>query len=130
MICADIWERLTEDERIMVLSAVRTGQLSESQEAKATYLLQSGILKVGKKKTYETFSELFSVFVGLHIPKENLIYDKEQDQIYYGTVACGKLLTKEFKLLFTSSCMKDVVSRDEVGQVLWGKIILKSIQIG
>ncbi|OGK23537.1 hypothetical protein A3A46_04395 [Candidatus Roizmanbacteria bacterium RIFCSPLOWO2_01_FULL_37_13] len=122
-VCADIWNYFSLDEKEIIISAVKTGKIPSSLSSKSDFVLNTGLIKKTKSGSYVLFGELFQNFVLDQFPKEKIIYDQTMNQIFYGSIKCSDKFTfQEFKLLvhFLKNEGK-VISRDEIGQVLWGR---------
>lgn len=123
-VCLDIWNYFNDNEKEILINVVRTGKILEDKLTSANFLINTNVIKTGKDEAkYMIFGKLFENFIINQVPAEKLSYDEQTNQIFYGILSCGdKLTLQEFKLL--SYFLKNegkVVSRDEVGQVLWGR---------
>lgn len=119
-ICADIWHALTKREQQCVFYVYRSRKITSPEDS--DYLRQTGLLWQ-KGNEYFLFGTLFTQYIQSVIPAQKLVYTADTDELYYGAKNCGHVFTpQEFRLL-THLIGKHaaVVSRDEVGQVLWGK---------
>lgn len=121
-ICIDIWSFLTQQEREILISIAKTGKIPSALQSKANFVEKTNLIRLNKKNNYEFFGELFRKHVEQQIAQEKLVYNEKDHQIFFGLKSCGDKFTfQEFKLLsyFIQNEGK-VVSRDEVGQILWG----------
>lgn len=120
-VCSDIWNFFSTEEKQFISNFIKAGIIDDETSIQAQYLLKTHIIRKDNNK-YEIFGELFKDFVKNMFPKEKLVYDPNTKQIYYGVSSCTDRFTlQEFKLLVHFINNEDkVISRDEVGQILWG----------
>ncbi|MBI5613593.1 winged helix-turn-helix transcriptional regulator [Candidatus Gottesmanbacteria bacterium] len=122
LICNDIWNALDDKEKLLCIHVVRNRKILSSFYEEGEYLLSTGLISL--RGEYTTISgELFHDFLESFVPKEKLICDPLTQQIFFGTSHCSDVFTpQEFKvLIFMLNHEGVVISRDEVGEVLWGK---------
>jgi len=121
-VCYDIWQNFNDVEMKIVSSVCITQKIPPTLINKSDFLLKTKIVQSSTEGHYKLFGKIFDHFVRLQIPKEKLIYDKETNQIFFGGQNYShKFTLQEFKLLvhFIKNQNK-VISRDEIGQILWG----------
>ena len=123
IVCDDIWRFLSKSEREILVSVVRSQEIPSKLMRFSDYLLGTGIVVPLGSGKYGIFGKLFELCVKEKIPQEKLIYDAKAKEVYYGAERHGdKFTLQEFSLLkhfLTNEGI--VISRDEVGDVLWGK---------
>lgn len=126
-VCFDIWQKLNNLEKEILISVSMRGVIPNKLIAKSHFLIETGIIQPTTRNKYKVFGQFFNLCIQQQIPKEKLIYDKETDQIFFGGRTYGHKFTKqEYKLLiFFLSHENRVISRDEIGQILWGKNYLE-----
>lgn len=122
-VCSDIWNYLNEREKEIVMHVVKTGIIPKELQEYAQFLIKTHFLLPNKENVYSLFGDLFTSYIQKQIPQQKLTYDEKLDQIFYGSTPCNDRFTfQEFKLLvYLITNEGKVVSRDEVGQILWGK---------
>ncbi len=123
IVCNDVWEQLTTREREIMLEVMKTGTVPRLLAGDSEFLLHTGLIRRSASGRYETFGSLCKAFLLAQIHPEKLTYNPTTDQLFYGVQNCTNRFTlQEFKVLaHLVGNQGKVVSRDEVGQVLWGK---------
>lgn len=119
----EIWSSLNQSEKDIVIYVINTGTLPTKSKQKAKYLLETGILKIDKKRKVSTFGKLFDQVVQSEQPSYKLRYQEESSDISMGPISCSdKFTLQEFnvlKLLLMNE--GKVVSRDQIAKMLWEK---------
>lgn len=121
IVLEDIWDSLTEAEKVcinQVANEMETGLDSIPKRL----LGQRIILKNGKD--FELFSLLFKQFVReQRIEKQSVSFDpRTEDILISGVPIKEKITLNEYNLLvFLLKNKGKVISRDQIGDVLWGK---------
>lgn len=124
-VCSDIWNYFTDLEKEILIHVVRTGEIPKNLTNEANYLLKTKVVQLDQKnnKKHRIFGEIFHEFIKSQIPSEKLLYDEKNNQIFLGAFACTNTFTlQEFKLMV--HLLKNegkVISRDEIGQIIWGR---------
>ena len=121
-ICKDIWNNFSDDDKDFLKNVVRTKRIPLNMLPKIDYFLKTGVItKV--KDDYLIFGNIFQEFISNQISHQKLIYDFNLNQIFYGSKSCGDKFTfQEFKLLvYFIRKNRQVISRDEIAQAIWGK---------
>jgi DNA-binding winged helix-turn-helix (wHTH) protein len=122
IICADIWNCLSIKEKELLNNIVITGNILSSQHEEMKYLFNLGLIsKINNK--YKVFGQIFEEFIKNKLPITKLKYDQQLDKLYYGNKSCeDKFTYQEFKLLIHFIMHEnEIVSRDQVAEVMWGK---------
>ncbi len=122
-VCQDIWDYFQPVEKEILLNVVKLGTFPLAHNVNTDFLMKTGVVKTTDGKHFALCGELFTNFLQQMLPKEKLTYDNKTEQLFYGSKPCNDHFTfQEAKLLtyFVENVNK-VISRDEVGQVLWGK---------
>lgn len=124
IVCADIWNYLTDKERNIIISIVTTGTTSSSQQEEIEYLLKLGLIKETKEKKYKVFGIFFEAFVKNKLPKHTLTYNVETKKLQYGHIGCeDKFTFQEFKLLvYFVTHENELITRDQVADAIWGRL--------
>ena len=123
LVCADIWNFLSEKEKEVVISIVTTGGFSPTHEAPADYLTNLGIIKRITDKKHQVFGTLFEQFIKNKLPKHKISFDSSTKKLLFGGQNCeDKFTYQEFKLLtYFITHENELVSRDQVAEAMWGK---------
>lgn len=123
IILEDIWGFLHSYEKDILISIVKSGKLLSNKNDALDYLTKLGILRKESSDTYTVFGTLFKQFIEHTVPSEKLTINSEAAQIYYGNNLRPDMFTlQEYKLL--SHLIKNegnIVSRDQVAEIFWGK---------
>ncbi len=122
-VCADIWSFLSPSEQDIIKGLMRNGSLPQNNSNNKDFLLGTKLVQQDVKGKYGLFGDLFSQYVEQKIPQETLTYDDDSSHLFLGTRQCSDAFTlQEFKLIvhFVKNS-GNVISRDAVGEVLWGK---------
>ena len=122
-ICFDIWHSLNDFEKEILTKICVSGDIPQSLLPKSDFLVKTGIVKKSEDNHYVIFGQIFDHFIRSQVPKEKIIYDEKTDRIFFGGKSCGdKFTLQEFKM-FTYFIKNEnkVISRDEMGRILWGK---------
>lgn len=124
IVCADIWNYLTDKEKNTIISVVTTGTISSLPREEIDYLLKLGLVKVTEEKKYYVFGTLFEAFVKNKLPKHTLTYNIETKKLYYGQTSCeDKFTYQEFKLLvYFITHENELITRDQVADAIWGRL--------
>lgn len=123
IVCADIWGYLAAEERETLTQVILTGKVSSSHKNEAEYLVNLGLIKESHLGKYRVFGKLFEEFVKKKLPPQKLVYDLKTNKLYYGSQSCESRFTfQEYKLLcYFITHETELISRDQVGVVLWGR---------
>ncbi|MCL4364279.1 winged helix-turn-helix domain-containing protein [Patescibacteria group bacterium] len=122
IICADVWNFLSEQERATIVSIVNNGSITDSQNENAQYLSKLSIVrKTGDK--YQVFGEIFRQFVKNKLPKQRLLLDTNAKKLFYGGKSCeDKFSFQEYSILvFLINHENQLVTRDQIAEAIWGK---------
>ena len=124
IVCADIWNFLSQREREIITSVVASGNLVPSAQNEPDYLLKLGVIKKIADKKYQVFGTLFTEFVKNKLPKHKLFYDVKTKKLYYGNQSCeDKFTYQEFKILvYFITHENELITRDQVAEVIWGRL--------
>lgn len=119
-ICTDIWSHLNTNEKASLKQIAQNGKIKSN--SKNDYLINTKIIKKQNDK-YVFFGKIFESFVQKKLPKSKLIYNIDTDNINYGFISCGEMLTRqEFSVVkYFIINENKIVSRDEIGNEIWGE---------
>lgn len=121
IVLEDIWDCLTEAEKINVNQAANKLNI-ESDSVPRRLLEQNIIIKAGT--SFELFSPLFKEFVrNQRVEKQSVSFDpRTEDILISGVPIKEKITLNEYNLLvFLLKNKSKVISRDQIGDILWGK---------
>lgn len=124
IVCADIWNFLTQKEKDVLNNVVTTGSFLSTQHEEVEYLLKLGLINKLADDKYRVFGSLFEEFVKNKLPLKKLIFDANTKKLYYGSQSCeNKFTFQEFKLLvYFVTHENELTTRDKVAEALWGKL--------
>lgn len=123
IICADIWNFLSDEEKSLITNVVLTKTLSLALDDSVQYLMKLGLIQKIQNNKYKVFGKIFEDFIKNRLPPQKLTFDPKTNKLYFGTQPCDDSFThQEFKLLsYFLSHENEVISRDQVGEALWGR---------
>ncbi len=123
IVCADIWSYLAAEEQETLSHVVLTGKTGSVHKNATEYLINLGLIKEVHSEKYRVFGKLFEEFVKKKLPPQKLVYDLKTNKLYYGSQSCESRFTfQEYKLLcYFITHATELISRDQVGAVLWGR---------
>ncbi|KKQ24184.1 MAG: hypothetical protein US40_C0002G0015 [Candidatus Roizmanbacteria bacterium GW2011_GWC2_37_13] len=127
IVCADIWNFLSEKEKEAIISVVTTGNFLPSLKESVDYLINLGLIKKITDQKYQLFGILFEQFIKNKLPKHKLIFNSNNKKLYYGGQSCeDKFTYQEFKLLtYFITHENELVTRDQVAEAIWGRHYLE-----
>ena len=123
IVCADIWNFLSQKEKDVLKYIFTNGKLPLNNQDEIDYLSNLRLIKKMDDNNYRVFGTLFEAFIKNKIPVQKLTYDSTTKKLLYGVKGCeDKFTYQEFKLLghFVTH-ENELVTRDQVGEVMWGK---------
>lgn len=88
------------------------------------FLVNTRLLQDGKKAgQYRLFGELFNEYVEQKVLREELTYDEEKQQIFYGMTRCDDRFTPQEMRVLAYLLTHDgvVLSRDQMAEAMWGR---------